>query len=69
MALTVIPGSGGGTGTAFPSTGVPPVYVVSNTISANYTFASGTNGISVGPVTVNTGVSVTVPTGQRWVIL
>jgi hypothetical protein len=27
------------------------------------------NGLSVGPITINSGVSVTVPSGQRWVIL
>jgi hypothetical protein len=68
MALTVIPSSGGGTGTAFPNTS-PPIYVISNTITANYTFASGTNGMSVGPMTVNSGVTVTVPAGQRWVVI
>lgn len=39
------------------------------TISSNYTVSSGYNGISAGPVTVNTGVAVTVGTGQRWLIL
>ena len=39
------------------------------TISSNYTVTSGYNGISAGPVTVNTGVAVTVGTGQRWLIL
>jgi hypothetical protein len=43
--------------------------VASNNITANYTFASGTNGLSVGPITVNSGVTVTVPSGQRWVVL
>ena len=68
MALTVIPSSGGGTGTAFPNTS-PPIYVVSNNITANFTFASGTNGFSVGPMTVNSGVTVTVPAGQRWLVI
>ena len=39
------------------------------TISANYTMTSGKNGVSVGPVTINTGISVTIPTGQAWLIL
>lgn len=38
-------------------------------VSASYTIASGTNGLSVGPITVNNGISVTVSDGQRWVIL
>jgi len=41
----------------------------STTISSNYTLATGKNGLTVGPVTVNAGVSVTVPSGQRWVVL
>jgi hypothetical protein len=68
MALTVIPASGGGTGTSFPSV-VPPIFVNTNTVSANYTMAANTNGVSAGPVTINTGVSVTIPTGSKWVIL
>lgn len=38
------------------------------TIAANTTFSSGINGISVGPITINSGVSVTVPSSQRWVV-
>lgn len=68
MPLTVIPGSGGGTGTSFPGTN-PPIYVNSNTVSANYTFSSGTNGMSSGPVTIANGVTVTVASGSKWVVL
>jgi hypothetical protein len=35
----------------------------------NYTLTTGSNGYSVGPVTILTGKSVTVPTGQKWVVL
>jgi len=38
-------------------------------VSVNYTMPSGTNGMSVGPVTINSGISVTVSSGQRWVVL
>ena len=41
----------------------------SNTIYSNYTMSTGRNGYSVGPVTILTGKSVTVPTGQKWVVL
>jgi len=37
--------------------------------SVNYTIPSGTNGLSVGPVTVDSGVVITVTSGQRWVVL
>ena len=44
--------------------------VVNNaTVSASYSIASGNNAMSVGPVTVATGQSVTVPSGSRWVVL
>jgi hypothetical protein len=40
-----------------------------NTISANYTLTTNFNGMSAGPVTVNSGVTVTVPSGASWVIV
>jgi hypothetical protein len=39
------------------------------TISSNYTITDGYNGLSVGPVAVSTGVTVTVGTGERWVVM
>jgi hypothetical protein len=39
------------------------------TVSVSYTIASGNNAMSVGPITVNSGVVVTVSSGQRWVVL
>jgi ribosomal protein L35AE/L33A len=61
-----------------PSTGelTAPVQVSSNginvnsaTVSTSYTIASGNNGFSVGPITVASGISVSVSSGQRWLIL
>lgn len=39
------------------------------TASESYTFPSGTNGMSVGPITISSGVTVTVASGQRWLVL
>ena len=39
------------------------------TISASYSMTAGRSGMAVGPVTLSTGVSVTLPTGCRLVIL
>jgi len=39
------------------------------TITTNYTMSAGKNAMSVGPITINSGAAVTVPTGARWVIL
>ena len=44
------------------------LYEMANTISSNYTIGTGNNAISAGPITINTGVTVTVPTGSTWVI-
>jgi len=40
-----------------------------STASASYTIASGENGLSVGPITVSSGVVITVSSGQRWLVL
>ena len=39
------------------------------TITNNYTITSGRNASSVGPITVSSGKSVTIPSGSRWVIV
>jgi hypothetical protein len=61
-----------------PSTGELQAYEINATnglllnnatVSASYTIASGTNALSVGPITVASGQSVTVPSGSRWVVL
>jgi hypothetical protein len=44
------------------------LYEHAHTISANYSITSGNNAIAAGPITINSGVSVTVPTGSTWVI-
>jgi collagen type VII alpha len=38
-------------------------------VTSNQTIAVGSNGFSVGPITVASGFSVTVASGQRWVII
>ena len=39
------------------------------TVTTNYTLSTGKNAMSVGPITIDSGVTVTIPSGQRWVIL
>lgn len=41
----------------------------SQTVTTNYTLTSGKSASSAGPITINSGVSVTVPSGSRWVVL
>jgi hypothetical protein len=39
------------------------------TVTTTYTLTTNKNAMSVGPISINSGVIVTIPTGQRWVIL
>jgi hypothetical protein len=45
------------------------IVVNSQTISADYTIATGNNGMSAGTVSVATGVTVTVSTGSVWTVV
>jgi hypothetical protein len=45
------------------------VMVQSDTVSESTTISTGSNGLSVGPVTVASGKSVTVASGQRWLVI
>jgi len=38
-------------------------------ITTSYSIPSGKNANSVGPLTLNAGVAVTIPSGGRWVVL
>ena len=53
----IIPGGGGA------------ISINNDVVSASYTVASGTNGFSVGPMTIADGITVTVSSGQRWVVI
>ena len=46
-----------------------PIIENNQVISVNYTMTVGNNGESVGPMTVDSGVTVTIPADSRWVIL
>jgi len=39
------------------------------TVTTNYTLTTNKNAMSVGPISINSGVTVTVPTGSNWVVL
>jgi hypothetical protein len=39
------------------------------TLTGTYTMTTGKNGLSVGPITISSGSSFTVGSGQRWVVL
>ena len=39
------------------------------TVTVNYTIPSTKNAMSAGPITIDTGISVTISTGANWVIV
>jgi len=45
------------------------VILNTDSMSESYTIASGTNGLSVGPLTINSGVVLTIATGQRHIVI
>ena len=45
------------------------IFVNSQTVSSNYTIATGNSGMSAGAITVSNGISVTVSNGARWVVV
>jgi hypothetical protein len=61
-----------GTSASWQNTGASAGGVIwenSLIVSSDYTLTTAKNGFSVGPITINSGVTVTIPSGQRWVIL
>lgn len=40
-----------------------------NAVTASWTIPTNKNAMSTGPLTVNSGVIITIPSGSRWVIL
>lgn len=49
-------------------TGVP-IYENTKTVTTSYSVNSGSCAMSVGPITLNASVVVTLPSGSRWVVL
>jgi hypothetical protein len=45
------------------------IFVNSQTVSSNYTIAAGNSGMSAGIITVASGVTVTLSSGSRWVVV
>jgi hypothetical protein len=59
-------GSGAG---ATGGAGNAAFYENDTTITADYTITTGKNAMSAGPITVNSGVTVTIPSGSCWTIV
>lgn len=41
----------------------------SQIVTTSYSIPSGRNAMSAGPLTINNGVTITIPSGARWVVL
>jgi hypothetical protein len=52
---------GGGTDQVF--------YENDQTVTNNYTLGTNKNAVTAGPITINSGITVTVPSGASWVIV
>lgn len=39
------------------------------TVTTSYTISTNYNAMSAGPVTINSGATVTVPSGATWVVV
>jgi hypothetical protein len=39
------------------------------TVSSDYTITASKNALTLGDITVNSGITVTVPSGARWYVL
>ena len=55
-------GGGGAEGGGF-------LYENTQTLTANYTVTTGKNAMSTGPVSIASGVTLTIPSGSRYVVL
>ena len=45
------------------------IYINNKTIGTSYTIPSGYSAMSAGAITISSGVTVTVPSSSRWVVL
>ena len=52
-----------------PSVTIGPLVYNTDAVSSNTTVPTGQNAMSVGPITINSGYTVTVSSGQRWIVL
>jgi hypothetical protein len=55
--------------TASQVTATNGFFVNSNTVSNDYTVAANYNAHSAGPITISSGITVTVASGAVWIVL
>ena len=69
MALTTIQNGMIGNSTKLALNPGVPIVETTQTISTSYTITAGCSAMSVGPITIASGVSVTLSPGSRGAIL
>jgi hypothetical protein len=52
-----------------PVTAVPVANLNSTTLASNLAITAGYSAVSAGPITIASGVTVSIASGQKWVIL
>jgi len=67
--VIIIAALGTATATVNSSSTSNVLYEHANSINSAYSITSGNNAMSAGPITVESGGSVTVPTGSSWVVV
>lgn len=65
LANIAVTGGGGATGGGSDQI----FYENDQTVTASYSLPADQNAVTAGPVTINSGVTVTVPTGAVWVVV
>jgi hypothetical protein len=45
------------------------IVINKQTVATSFSIPSGYSAMSSGPITINNGISITVPDGSRWVVL
>lgn len=69
MALTTVQNGMIGNSTKLALNPGVPIIENTQTISSSYTISSGCSAMSVGPITIASGVQIVISPGSRWAIL
>lgn len=54
---------------SFLESSTTPFFMNVQTISANFTINNGYNAMTIGPITINSGITVTVGSGEVWTVI
>ena len=67
LSFSTISSGGGGGATGGGSDEI--FYENDQTVTTNYSISASHNAVTAGPITVNNGITITVPSGVRWVVV